>query len=538
MTSFKLAMLVARVHFDGFTASRRIYLTALWWRLTGKKLRARAWLSPLLGQSSSAYALWMTRYANAQRQSRIKQARGSDPESRTLFVIVDASQNFLLLPSTLSSLEAPDKAAILDVHMRVPNSFSSLSEIAPMVDWDSDWLLLLRAGDRIGPGAEKLYAQASTESQTSIFYADDDELDAAGKRTSPHFKPRWNPELFRHHDYLSASCLLKVSRQDFEASATSENWIAELTRIAAESSPPHHLPFLLHHRITRPRPVIAPPLLSTNALPPISIIIPTRNGTELLRTCLQGLSRTDYPDMEVIIVDNDSSEESTLALFAELDPDIYSVLKHSGPFNYSAINNAAVRRARHPVLCFLNNDIEMLDADWLKALVPHALRNDIGAVGPMLLYPDGAVQHAGVVLGVGGGAAHAHRSLDPEAEGYFRRHALPQIVSAVTGACLVVKRDRFDEAGGFDECHFPVAFNDVDLCLKLTRLGYASFYEPRARLMHHESKSRGNDRDPVGASRLAKELQSLKKIWRTDQFPDPYHHRSLSPHSEQFVIDL
>jgi GT2 family glycosyltransferase len=178
----------------------------------------------------------------------------------------------------------------------------------------------------------------------------------------------------------------------------------------------------------------------------------------------------------------------------------------------------------------------MTDPDWLWLLVEHAAKPDIGAVGARLLYPDGTIQHAGVFTGIGGGAGHAHRFIDGEAQGYFERARLPQRVSAVTGACMVVARDKFLAVGGFDEQRFPVAFNDVDLCLKLNRAGWQSFYEPRSTLIHHESKSRGSDRLRINRARFAGELAALKATWHTDQFRDPYHHPHLSPFCEQFLV--
>jgi GT2 family glycosyltransferase len=157
-------------------------------------------------------------------------------------------------------------------------------------------------------------------------------------------------------------------------------------------------------------------------------------------------------------------------------------------------------------------------------------------VGARLLYPDGTIQHAGVFTGIGGGAGHAHRFLRAEEPGYFERARLPQRVSAVTGACMVVAREKFLAVGGFDEVHFAVAFNDVDLCLKLNQHGWQSFYEPRSTLIHHESKSRGSDRAKANRDRFSGELAALKSIWSTDRIRDPYHHRSLSPFCEQFLI--
>jgi GT2 family glycosyltransferase len=273
-------------------------------------------------------------------------------------------------------------------------------------------------------------------------------------------------------------------------------------------------------------------------LPPLSVIVPTRNRVDLLRTCLNGVADADYPQMEVIVVDNDSDDPETLAFLAALDPAQHRVLRYGGTFNYSAINNHAAAQAQGRLLCLLNNDIEMIDPHWLAIMATQASRPDVGAVGARLLYPDGRIQHAGVVIGVGSAAGHAHRLLRADEEGYFHRHGLPQFTSAVTAACLVVEREKFMAVGGLNERDFAVAFNDVDLCLRLNQQGWQSLYEPRATLIHHESVSRGLDRDPIGAARFAGELAALKRLWATDEIYDPYHHPELSRASEQFVVRL
>ncbi|MEL6416758.1 MAG: glycosyltransferase, partial [Pseudomonadota bacterium] len=190
--------------------------------------------------------------------------------------------------------------------------------------------------------------------------------------------------------------------------------------------------------------------------------------------------------------------------------------------------------------------IEITQPDWLSILAHQAMREDVGAVGARLLYPTGLIQHAGVVTGIGGAAAHAHRGLHPDEEGYFHRHRLPQFASAVTAACMVISREKFDAVGGFDAERFAVSFNDVDLCLRLREKGWHTVYEPRATLVHHESVSRGFDRDPAGAARQARETRALQERWHTgfassEEKPksaDPYHHPGLSPLSERFALRL
>ena len=402
-----------------------------------------------------------------------------------------------------------------------------------------------------GAGAAYRRAAAQAGPDTHVLYADDDIAARDGTRKSPHFKPDWNAELFEHHDYLTGASLLRVGASDLD-DLPSEGWAEALTRRAlargtARGAQPQHLRNILHHRRIRPAPrrPAAMGHSPTSDQPSVTVIIPTRNRVDLLRTCLRGLAETRYAGaLDIIVIDNDSDDPQTLAFLDGLEPHDARVLRHPGPFNFAAMNNRAIEQATGRLVCLLNNDIEVCDPLWLATLARQALRHDVGAAGPQLLYPDGRIQHAGVVLGVGGGAAHAHRLLRPEDEGYHQRHALPQFVSAVTAACLVAQRSRILEVGGLDEQNFAVAFNDVDLCMKLNARGWQSFYEPRASLIHHESVSRGLDRDPVGAARLAGELAVLKERWGTGLDPrvtreraaDPFHHPQLSPFSERFVV--
>ncbi|ANI78451.1 glycosyltransferase family 2 protein [Sphingobium sp. EP60837] len=518
------------IHFDAFRADPRAYLTAMWWRLKRKRVRSRAQLARLLGASSRGYDMWLLLEKEA-----ISTDESSNQRPRIL-ALIDMTRGQDRIQETLSNLQAEGVPALLIGTPYVPD----LTEAARQIDWsENPWLMPIVAGDRLARGAASTYRKAISEMEIGIAYADDDLLTGAGKRTDPHFKPDWNSELFGHFDYLSGACVLRVSRENLEALAESDDWTRQLVMRAAGQGTPLHVSKILHHRRARPGPKLAAaPVIQGRDLPPLTVIVPTRNRVELLQTCLTGLVATDYPDMEVIIVDNDSDDPQTLKFLSSLDPARHHVLRHAGAFNYSAINNRAVAEARGRLLCLLNNDIEIIEPNWLATMAVQALRQDVGAVGARLLYPDGRIQHAGVVIGMGNAAGHAHRLLQPDEEGYFHRHALPQFVSAVTAACLVVLRDRFLAVGGLDETNFPVAFNDVDLCMRLNRGGYQSLFEPRATLIHHESVSRGFDRDPVGAARLAKELDALKRLWGTDEVVDPFHHPELSRASERFVVRL
>ena len=276
------------------------------------------------------------------------------------------------------------------------------------------------------------------------------------------------------------------------------------------------------------------------ARPLVSVIIPTRDRVELLRPCVESVLRlTTYEPFEIIVVDNGSTDGATLAYLKglELRPSV-RVLSYDRPYNYSAINNFAARSTAGDFLCLLNNDTEVLEPDWLTEMVRYAVREDVGAVGAKLLYDDGTIQHAGVVVGLGEGAGHAHRFQPADDPGYFRQAHVAQFVSAVTAACLVTEKRKFDAVGGLDAENLAIAYNDVDLCLKLQAAGWRNVYVPHAVLLHHESKSRGSDVAPEHIERYSRELRVLQERWGTATYDDPLHNPNLNRYSETFVIRL
>jgi GT2 family glycosyltransferase len=212
------------------------------------------------------------------------------------------------------------------------------------------------------------------------------------------------------------------------------------------------------------------------------------------------------------------------------------VVSAPGPFNFSALNNAAARLANGTVLGFVNNDIEVIEPDWLSELVSHAVRPGIGAVGARLLYATGLVQHAGVIVGLGGLAGHAHRFFAPDHLGYMHRLQTPQYLSAVTAACMVVERAKFEAVGGFDEDDFPVALNDVDLCLRLRERGWENFWTPYATLYHKESASRAHDSSRTRRAAYKRECQNFRARWAHVIADDPYYNPNLTRATEDFAL--
>ncbi|BEV01857.1 glycosyltransferase family 2 protein [Novosphingobium olei] len=536
------------MHVEALFGSPGAYLQAVMWRIRRLKLRARHRFAALMGHTRHAYDLW-----TITREPMLHAMLVSPEESSSPFVIVidcrdaTAAAVELSVRSVHACAGATPEIVLLQAEPGSDGLYRSVTDPADLpalLDGMAQaagklWIVPIAAGDLLSPHALNGYRQAIMQAPDAVLlYADDDLISPIGRRHTPHFKPRWTEELHRGHDFVSGSCAIAADALPRE-DQIGTHWPADVLSLARNA--PVHVPLVLHHRASRPAPHPDHPRpLSPQApvLPHVSVIIPTRDHVALLQTCLEGLRATRYPSLDITIIDNGSVEAETLAYLEGLERSGVQVSKQPGPFNYAAMHNSVVPSLRGPLICLLNNDIEVIDPDWLAHMAPHAMRDDIGAVGARLLYPDRTIQHAGIVIGMGGGAGHAHRLQDDASPGYFSRAHLPQRVSAVTAACLVVRKDRFEAVGGFDAQNFTVAFNDVDLCLKLNAAGWQSFYEPRACLVHHESKSRGRDSSPVQRERFASELAALKRLWSTDTVHDPYHHPELSQLSEQFVVRL
>jgi GT2 family glycosyltransferase len=266
--------------------------------------------------------------------------------------------------------------------------------------------------------------------------------------------------------------------------------------------------------------------LPAKPAPEVAILIPTRDRLELLRACIESLERTLPPGAEIIIIDNESREAETQAYFEDfISRPLRKVLSAPGPFNFSKLCNAGARETRANVLVFLNNDTTVVSPEWVRCLCDFAIRPECGAVGARLLYPSGRVQHAGVIIGLGGYAGHVDLHLAGDADGQFERARRNHILLAVTGACLAVERMKFAAVGGFDEENLPVDLNDIDLCLRLCEKGWQTIYAAGAELVHHESASRG--RKP-GNPRYRKEKAYFAVRWRKVRRNDPHYHPALS----------
>ena len=277
------------------------------------------------------------------------------------------------------------------------------------------------------------------------------------------------------------------------------------------------------------------PIASQN--PKVSILIPSKNRSDLLERCLKGIyESSDYSNFEVIVIDHQSNEKNALELLEKIDKrDDTKVLEFAGDFNFSLMNNIAAKSSTGDFLCLLNNDIEVINSDWIQELVSHTSREHVGVVGALLRYPDKSIQHAGLSPNLGSLYGHAHKYFPSGNFGYRNRLAVAHQVAAVTGACLMTSRELWDELGGLNQ-QLAVAYNDVDYCLRARAAGYQVIWTPFAELIHHESLSRGYDEHPTQRDRLAKESDLFVSLWKDSLDDDPAYSPNLTLESTNFSL--
>jgi glycosyltransferase involved in cell wall biosynthesis len=418
--------------------------------------------------------------------------------------------------------------------------------------------------------------------EANLIYSDEDKIDDQGKRSEPFFKPDWNPDLLLSTNYICHLLCCSRLAVDFVGGLRkgvegSQDWdlILRITEHLADPEIIHIHRVLYHWRLhegstaqtlgskdyilssskrvleeTMARRGIQGALElqyeshwridrahdESGAL--ASIIIPTRNRVDLLRQCIQSiLDKTTYRTYEILIVDNDSDDPETLEYLESLQSDSrIRVIKISGPFNYSRLNNLAVKETKGEIIVLLNNDTEVITPGWLSEMVAQARRSEIGCVGALLLYPDDTIQHAGVILGLGGVAGHAFKHLPGFQPVYAYLNLLNRNYSAVTAACLAIRKSVYEEVNGLDEENLTVAFNDVDFCIRVNEEGYRNLYTPNAVLYHHESVSRGTDESEEKIKRFQSEIFYMKKTWKEKLNYDPNYNFNLCLGTEQFHL--
>ncbi|QQK64575.1 glycosyltransferase [Cobetia sp. cqz5-12] len=463
-----------------------------------------------------------------------------------------------------------------------------------------DWVGLMTTGATLSADALTCFARLMKEKpQAGFLYCDEDRIDGDGHRHSPNFKPGWNPDLLLSTPYLGhlglwsreqwQACRGFLETEDILTATTTDlihllalEMIASTrmshqsliwrvpqvlvhvperhllpTKTCPEDTGTRHLArvgdYLTRHAVTavaEPGKVLKEANDGTGenvrvrwrlpeSQPLVSLLVPTRDGVEILKPCVDAiLAQTEYRHFELLILDNQSCCPRTLEYMRDVArrDERVRVLRWDAPFNYSAINNFGAREARGDIIGLVNNDIEPMNGEWLTEMVSQVCRPDIGCVGAKLYYPNGTIQHAGVILGLGSIAGHAHRFFHREEDGFQGRLKSIQNLSAVTAACLLLRRSVFEEVNGLNEQHLAVAYNDVDLCLKVREAGYRNLWTPYAELYHHESISRGADDTPRKRARWLSECDYMRTTWAEQLDNDPAYNPNLTLVHEDFSL--
>jgi len=472
------------------------------------------------------------------------------------------------------------------VHFRASNGHISAASNSALALAQGDYVAFLDHDDLLARHALFMVAaEVMLHPSAALIYSDEDKVNSNHKRASPYFKCDWNPDLFLSQNFITHLSAYKTTlvrqvggfRVGYEGAQDYDLALRVIERLQPNQI--RHIPHVLYHwrlheesssliegvkpyalqatqkavkEHLQRRGIDAQVFEAFNAAdyiriqyplpaqrPLVSIIIPTYNQVKLLRNCVDSLrARTHYQPFEIIIVDNQSNDPKTLAYLHKLQQQESQirVLNYPHPFNYSAINNMAVEQAAGELICLLNNDTEVIHEEWLTEMVSQALRPEIGAVGARLWYDNNTLQHGGVIVGVGGVAGHSHKHFPRRNPGYFHRIQLIQNLSAVTAACIMMRKQVFQAVGGLNSTELPIAFNDVDLCLRIGQLGLRILWTPYAELYHYESKSRGRDTTPEKQARFAAEKAYMQKSWQKLLRTDPAYNPNLTLVTENFDL--
>lgn len=445
-----------------------------------------------------------------------------------------------------------------------------------------EYIALFDHDDLLHPSALYEVMRAICEHGADFIYTDENTFSEEPRDAyNPHFKPDFSPDTLRSYNYI---CHLSVFSRElldsvgyFRSEYDGSQDYDLILRLTEKAKKVFHIRKILYywraHKNSVAQDVAAKPYTVTAAKkalaahlercglkgevldssvpttyhikyeidgnPLISVIIPNKDHTDDLDICLKSLyEKSLYKNFEVIIVENNSTEKETFEYYEALTQKHgnIKIVTWKGNFNYSAINNFGVNYAKGEYILLLNNDVEIINGSCLEEMLMFAQRKDVGAVGAKLYYSDDTVQHAGVILGLGGTAGHAHKHFGRSHPGYMARASIAQNLTACTAACLMMRRDVFDEVGGLDES-FEVAFNDVDLCMKIREKGYLVVFTPYAELYHYESKSRGNDSTPEKLERFRGEIDRFKEKWQKQlDDGDPYYNPNLTLTRDDFSL--
>ncbi len=498
--------------------------------------------------------------------------------------LVDDASNDSDIQNILESYSESDHR--IHYKIRATNGHISQASNDALALASGDFCALLDHDDTLHTHALAHVVNAlTTKPFAKIIYSDEDKIDEQGVRMDPHFKSDWNRDLLYSHNYIShlgvykRSLMMQIGgfRVGYEGSQD-----YDLLLRCVENCKNHeivHIPHILYHwraiegstaasassksytedagikaledhfSNTKVDVTVSLGLLPNTykvnwqipngKYPLVSLLIPTRDGVDLLSACVESiLQKTTYPNFEILILDNQSQRAETFAFFREISKNSrVRIIKYDFPFNFSGINNYGATFANGEILGFINNDVEVINPEWLTELATHVCRKEIGCVGAKLYFENDTIQHGGIILGVGGIAGHSHKYYNREHPGYFSRLNLVQNLSAVTAAVQLVRKDVFLQVGGLNEA-LSVAFNDVDFCLKVDRAGYRNLWTPYAELYHYESISRGEDISGAKKIRFEKENELMRKKWGVKLKNDPYYNPNLTLTQENFTIGL
>jgi glycosyltransferase involved in cell wall biosynthesis len=494
-----------------------------------------------------------------------------------LCIADDASTN----PAVREALERYRKQdSRIKIVYRKQNGHISAASNSALELVSAEWVALMDHDDLLSEHALFWVADAINNiPEVRLIYSDEDKLGESGRRLDPYFKCDWNVDLFYSHNLITHLGVYRTDlvrgiggfRIGMEGSQDYDLALRYIERI--EQKQIYHIPRILYHwrmhaestaqsADAKPYALLAGEKAlnehlqrnkiaaraelgdagyrvrySLPDIPPLaSLIIPTRNGLALISACVKSITgKTTYPNYEILVVDNGSDDRATLKYLNELqnEPRV-RVIRDDRPFNYSELNNSAVKLARGELVGLLNNDLEVISPDWLSEMVSVALQPGVGAVGASLWYPNKTLQHGGVILGLGGVAGHSHKGFAKGSPGYCFRMSLISGFSAVTGACLIIRKRLFEELGGLNETDLKIAFNDVDFCIRLREAGYRNVWTPYAELYHHESATRGYEDTLEKQLRYTHEMRYLQKRWGDLLLNDPAYSPNLTLDHEDF----
>ncbi|MDG2351282.1 MAG: glycosyltransferase [Acidimicrobiales bacterium] len=439
--------------------------------------------------------------------------------------------NWLLRIVNWDSMEKELKEKILGLQDNRIKVTSHTSELG-------NWIIELTPGTKLHETA--LFSNAFSAINRpviEVIYSDHDHINAAGEFCDPYMKPDWNPDLFAAMNYFGplVACKRELWETHTDDRSDKYEFLLKTTKNVSQDGI-FHIPDVLasipvSHDETHLKPTckrITHPLPEPE--PFVSILIPTRDKGRILEKCLESLfEKTSYSNFEVILINHETSESKALKVIQKFEKKSnFEKINFSGPFNFSAMMNLAGNTARGDVLVLLNNDMKIIDSEWLSELVSQVSRPEVGIAGALLLFKDGTIQHAGVHPGLGGLMGHGHKHLPGDNPGYFNRLKAVHSVAAVTGACMAIEKSTWFELGGLDEENLPVAYNDIDLCFKARKKGLSIIFTPYAKIIHLESASRGVDDNPLINDRLQKELEIMKGRWGEILNIDPAYSPNLS----------